>query len=71
LTQILGQPCEFQVIRGPLPPLGDRYAVLNGVRRCRTITAVFALTDTVPGGGYAVLLGVDVQVIIMPPSRFH
>lgn len=43
--------------RGPLPGPSPVYAIRNGVRMCRRVTAVWALTDTVPGGGYVVLAG--------------
>ena len=47
--------------RGPLPGpaagWGPAYGIKNGVRHCASVTAVWALTDTVPGGGYVCLSG--------------
>ena len=43
--------------RGPLPGPSPVYNIRNGVRMCRRVTALWALTDTVPGGGYVVLAG--------------
>lgn len=43
--------------RGPLPGPSPVYVVRNGVRKCNRVTAVWALTDTVPGGGYVALAG--------------
>lgn len=43
--------------RGPLPGPSPVYNIRNGVRMCRRVTALWALTDTVPGGGYVALAG--------------
>jgi hypothetical protein len=43
--------------RRSLPGPSPVYVVRNGVRKCHRVTAVWALTDTVPGGGYVALAG--------------
>jgi hypothetical protein len=46
------------------------YAIYQGERRCRALTAVWALTDTVPGGGY-VVLGASHKSRVPTPHSFH
>eukprot|EP01046_Picozoa_sp_COSAG06_P068973 COSAG06_NODE_18595_length_878_cov_1.284981_1_plen_172_part_01 len=42
---------------GPTAGSGPCYAIRNGVRMCRRLTAVWALTATCEGGGYVALAG--------------
>lgn len=51
-----------------LPSLARGYRHKQGQRCCTAVTAVFALTDTVPGGGYVAIAGSHVSEVPAPRS---
>ena len=52
----------------PLPSPARGYRHKQGQRRCTAVTAVIALTDTVPGGGYVALAGSHLSEVPSPRS---
>lgn len=64
------RPSRVPLHAGAMDARQPGYAIKNGERHCRALTAVWALTDTVPGGGYTVLAASHKSTVPTPRS-FH
>ena len=62
------KPSRVPLHPGSMNPPRPGYAIQNGGRHCRALTAVWALTDTVPGGGYIVLSASHKSTVAIPRS---
>jgi hypothetical protein len=70
-VQVLGgapSPRGNMAPSAPLPAPARGYRHKQGQRCCTAVTAVFALTDTIPGGGYVALAGSHLSEAPSPRS---